>query len=401
MTDEPAPLSSSPWLSIWRRPGASIAAIVENDPSRNIFWIAGLAAVGSLLSEFVGAGGARYLLDWRIAVAAVLFAALGGILGLYVAGYFLRVCARPFGGYAEPAQVRAAVAWSQLPYLALAAISVPALLATSLLDGSSAATVASLFSAVGWIFGLWTLAWLVLMLARIQGFGFWRSSLSTAVGLLALLMVVVALALLCRILLFQPFSIPSASMVPTLQVGDYMFVSKYAYGYSRFSLPFAPRWFEGRIFGDTPRRGDIVVFALPRDERVSYVKRMIGLPGERIQMIGGRLHIDGKEVPRTAMSPTTIDGDAFKRWRETLPGGAEHEIVEASDSAFLDNTREFVVPAGHYFMMGDNRDNSVDSRVLDQVGFVPFENLIGRASFIYYSRTAQGEDPLRHSGFIK
>jgi signal peptidase I len=195
------------------------------------------------------------------------------------------------------------------------------------------------------------------------------------------------IVLVIRTILFQPFNIPSGSMKDTLLVGDYLFVSRFSYGYSRYSLPFSPPLFSGRIFGSEPTRGDVAVFRLPRDTSVDYIKRVIGLPGDRIQMIGGLLHINGVPVERERISDFFDDetGHSVHRWRETLPNGVSYETLDLQDNGFLDNTQEYVVPPGHYFMMGDNRDNSLDSRVSSEVGYVPFENFIGKAQIIFFS----------------
>ncbi len=205
------------------------------------------------------------------------------------------------------------------------------------------------------------------------------------------------IALVVRTFAFQPFNIPSGSMIPTLLVGDFLFVSKYAYGYSRFSFPFSPDFSKGRILATPPKRGDVIVFKLPRDNTTDYIKRLIGLPGDTIQMKQGRLYINDVEVPRTPIKSVRTENyegqDAdVPTYEETLPGGVTHKIIEIQgDTGFNDNTDVYKVPPNSYFMMGDNRDNSLDSRVApDQggVGYVPFENLIGRAEIIFFSVSA-------------
>jgi len=200
------------------------------------------------------------------------------------------------------------------------------------------------------------------------------------------------IAFVIRTFLFQPFNIPSGSMMGTLLIGDYLFVSKYSYGLSHYSFPGSPNLFSGRIVGSEPQRGDVVVFRLPKDDSVDYIKRVIGLPGDRIQMIDGVLNINGAPVKREQIAdyvgdnPCGGDGVArVKQWRETLPNGVSYQSLDCQDNGFLDNTPVYTVPPGNFFMMGDNRDNSTDSRVLAQVGYVPFENLVGRAQIIFFS----------------
>ena len=204
------------------------------------------------------------------------------------------------------------------------------------------------------------------------------------------------LALIIRTLLFQPFSIPSGSMRPTLLEGDYLFVSKFSYGYSRYSLPFGPDLFSGRIWSGEPERGDVAVFKLPPNPRLDYIKRVIGMPGDRIQMIGGVLHINGEPVKREPEGTIqdidiTEVTEPVQVYRETLPNGVSYLTLDLSEGTSGDDTREFVVPEGHYFMMGDNRDNSADSRF--QVGFVPLENFVGRANIVFFSISG-GASPL-------
>jgi signal peptidase I len=199
----------------------------------------------------------------------------------------------------------------------------------------------------------------------------------------------VAIALVIRTVAFEPFNIPSGSMIPTLLVGDYLFVSKFAYGYSHFSLPFSPDLFSGRIFGRVPKRGDVAVFKLPRDNSTDYIKRIIGLPGDTIQMKGGQLFINGTEVPRQLVGDYTVEGDGppmvDKEYLESLPGGKTHDIIKQEDVGGMNDTEEYKVPDGFVFAMGDNRDNSQDSRYLNAVGYIPLENLVGRAEFIFFS----------------
>lgn len=203
--------------------------------------------------------------------------------------------------------------------------------------------------------------------------------------------IAIILALLVRTFLYEPFNIPSGSMKPTLEVGDYLFVSKPAYGYSRYSFPFALAPIEQgqRVPHKQPQRGDVIVFKLPTNPGIDYIKRLVGLPGDTIQVIDGRLYINHRLVHREPLGLKKVEENGttttMMEYLETLPGGVIHRIYEESDEEMLDNTPEFVVPEGHYFMMGDNRDNSQDSRVQDLVGFVPYENLVGRASFLFFS----------------
>jgi signal peptidase I len=196
------------------------------------------------------------------------------------------------------------------------------------------------------------------------------------------------IALIFRSFLYQPFSIPTASMQQTLMIGDYFLANKWAWGFGKYSFPITIP-FNGRIMGSEPKRGDVAVF---RNEITNedYIKRVIGLPGDTIQMKAGRLYINGTMVEREQIG-TATDTDSYMTtvpvivYTETLPNGVKHTIQEISDDESLDNTPEYVVPAGHFFMMGDNRDRSADSRVLSQVGYVPLDNFIGKAEARFFS----------------
>ncbi|WP_051112074.1 signal peptidase I [Hyphomicrobium denitrificans] len=211
-----------------------------------------------------------------------------------------------------------------------------------------------------------------------------------------------AIAMLVRIFFYQPFNIPSGSMKETLLVGDYLFVSKLSYGYSRFSFPFSPNLFSGRILGSEPTRGDVAVFKLPRDNSTDYIKRVIGLPGDEIQMKNGQLFINGQAVPKVPAGTFTTREEGRERtipvYEETLPNGVKYKVLDSDPDGPYDNTGVYKVPPGNYFMMGDNRDNSTDSRVQSArygVGYVPFENFIGRAEIIFFSADVDDPDAFR------
>ena len=204
----------------------------------------------------------------------------------------------------------------------------------------------------------------------------------------------VFIALIIRSFLLEPFRIPSGSMYPTLQVGDYLFVNKYAYGYSRYSFPAGLPLFKGRIFYTQPERGDIAVFKFPKNPHTDFIKRIVGLPGDKIQVKNGRLFINGEQLGREEKERYIIDEyvaipEFYHQYDETLPEGKVHRIIEMSDEErIVDDTEEFTVPEDMFFMMGDNRDRSDDSRL--SVGFVPKENLVGKARFIFFSHNDKG-----------
>ncbi|MEN2494447.1 MAG: Signal peptidase I [Hyphomicrobiaceae bacterium hypho_1] len=196
------------------------------------------------------------------------------------------------------------------------------------------------------------------------------------------------LAMIVRIFFYQPFNIPSGSMKPTLLVGDYLFVSKLSYGYSTYSFPGGAIPFDGRFLSSVPKRGDVVVFKLPSDNSTDYIKRIIGLPGDIIQLRNGVVFINGEAVRKKRvedfkmLSPTGLRS-YVQQYEETLPNGVSYKILDVEPNGPSDNTSVYYVPEEHYFMMGDNRDNSADSR--EHVGMVPHKNLVGRAEIIFFS----------------
>lgn len=204
------------------------------------------------------------------------------------------------------------------------------------------------------------------------------------------LIIAILLATLFRSFAYEPFHIPSGSMKPTLLEGDYIFVSKPSYGYSRYSFPFGFPPFEGRILDEKPERGDVIVFKLPSNPSVNYIKRLIGMPGDLIQMKQGVLHINNQAVPKKRTDDfieKDINGSIKRvpQFIETLPNGVSHYVLDESEGMPLDNTDVYQVPDGHYFFMGDNRDNSADSRVLGTVGYVDEKYLVGRSNAVFFS----------------
>ena len=345
-------------------PRKTIQQVLETDPKRHVILLAACAGIASVLSFFLGAN--ISLIEWRTVLALILGGSAFGVISLFVSTALYRWTGRWIGGAASLVELRAAYAFGSLPLIW--ALPVCALI----LVIPGAAPIAGYVMSV---LNVWSVVVFLIMIATVQQFKFWKTMLNatlvTAVSLVA--------ALLVRAFLFQPFSIPSGSMKPTLLVGDVILVSKYSYGYTHYSLPFSPTLFEGQLWGSAPQRGDVAVFRLPKDASVDYVMRVIGLPGDRVQMIDGVLHINGEPVKRERIEDwMETERERVKRWRETLPNGVSYATLDLVPNGFYDNTPVYQVPAGHYFVMGDNRDNSNDSRVLRQVGYIPLENFIGR-----------------------
>ncbi len=208
-------------------------------------------------------------------------------------------------------------------------------------------------------------------------------------GNLRSILIAIFIALVIRSFIFEPFNIPSGSMKPNLLVGDFIFVSKYSYGFSKHSLPFSLPFIPGKIFSNTPKRGDVVVFKTPENNRTDYIKRVIGLPGDKIEIKNGIIFINGSEILRKKLNDF-IDTDnktSNKRVRmyNEYFFNKEINILDITDNGIADNTQLFNVPENHFFVMGDNRDNSQDSRFISTVGFIPYENLVGKAQFIFFS----------------
>ncbi len=216
-----------------------------------------------------------------------------------------------------------------------------------------------------------------------------------------LFVVLLSLPVLIRAFLFQPFSIPARSMMPTLLEGDFFFVSKYPYGYLHNTSPFPPSLFDGGKFWSAPARGDVVTFLSPKDNSTVFIKRVVGLPGDRIQMKQGLLYINDVPVVRERLpdfvgeDPCGGSAGKTRRWRETLPNGVSHETLDCIDNGFYDTTSVTTVPAGRFFVLGDNRDNSTDSRVRSGFGDIPLESMIGRAAMIFFSAGHGADSGLR------
>ena len=216
-----------------------------------------------------------------------------------------------------------------------------------------------------------------------------KSKKNSFFGNLKSILIAIFIALVIRSFIFEPFNIPSGSMKPNLLVGDFIFVSKYSYGFSKHSLPFSIPLIPVKMFSKTPERGDVVVFKTPENNRTDYIKRVIGLPGDKIEIKNGIIFINGSEILRKKLNDFIDTDNATNNKRVRMYNeyffNKEINILDISDNGIVDNTQLFNVPENHFFVMGDNRDNSQDSRFINSVGFIPYENLVGKAQFIFFS----------------
>jgi signal peptidase I len=393
----------SPWISVWLKPGDAIERILAERPRRGVLLLGSVGLMSGSVSQLLGFGIQNQVFDWRIVVALAVACMIGGIVSLYIAAFVLKYCGRMLGGRASAADLRTVVAWGMTPGILglVIAVALAVIASVASRGGEPApASISSLLQTTILICGIWSVIGFAKMLARVEGFGFWRTATACILGWILTLVLSLLIALGIRTMLFQPFNAPSHSMNPTLLVGDNFFVSKFSYGYTHYSIPLSPRWFSGRIFAAEPARGDVVVFRIPKDDSVDYIKRVVGLPGDRIQVKQGVLYINGTAVKREPMADFVGGGSCgenatanVKRWRETLPNGVSYETLDCVENGFYDNTNSYQVPAGEFFVLGDNRDNSTDSRIAT-FGTIPFDHLVGRAQMIFLSvAPASGDAP--------
>ena len=381
MSAEDQTAARSPWLTVWFSPRLTIERLVATRPTYFVGVLLVLSPAAALYNEMARTGIAGALADWRFALVLALASVALGTISYYVGAWIINALGRLLGGRGSLIQTRAAAAWSAPPIILC---SVIILLLGTLVNNKAVAIASDLL--IG-IFSLWSIVIFLRMLGRVQDFGFWRALFAVLLNLV----LAAFIAIFVRSFFYQPFNIPSRSMMPTLLVGDYIFVSKFAYGYGRYSLPFSLLPISGRILPSQPERGDVVVFRV-RKQNADFVKRVIGLPGDRVQMKQGLLYLNDTPVERERVAENGSDNDdacglaapaTIKRWRETLPNGVSYETIDCFEGGRLDNTNVSTVPPGQFFVLGDNRDNSTDSRIF---GSVRFEDMIGHVRVIYYSR---------------
>ncbi|MDE3174966.1 MAG: signal peptidase I [Pseudomonadota bacterium] len=388
MSDTRVSSAVNPWFALWFRPRAAIDAALARGPGATPLLIAVAAALFGAITALADNAALEAAWPgprtWIVAAAAAAIIVALAVVGYYLNGWLLNAAAHLFAGRGTARATRAAVAWSVVPLLA---VDLVVLASVWMWPGSAApAGWQVAMSGVRVFASLWSLGLALSMLGHVQGFDGYRAFAALLIGSLLPALVI---ALLVRAFLLQPFNTPSGSMAPTLLNGDYVFAGKADYGYGRYSFPFDLFSFRGRILGHAPARGDVVVF---RHNDQDWVKRIVGLPGETVQLQAGRLYIDGQMIERRAVAPDPDLLDALGKpmtaptYEEQLPGGAAHLIVQLhGDDGPGSNTKPFDIPQDSYFVLGDNRDNSTDSRMAG-VGFVAFDDLIGRADLIFFSR---------------
>ncbi len=385
----PPDTTVNPWTAIWWKPRAAINAVMSGRTPSRTFILAALIGMATV----VGALALAPNLHWfAVILAAIVIGPVAGVLTLYIDGALLSWIGRPLGGSASQAALRTAVAWAAMPSIAALALTLAgvAVFGQDLLRAFSFPPnikdpALLVLAALIVLLPVWGVVLRVGTVGAVQGFGIVRAIANIALGFLA----IVVFAALFRTALFQPFSIVSSSMEPTLRLGDLVYTDKRSYGWSRYSLPF-DLGFKAHIGATEPSRGDIVVFRLPGDDSVDYIKRVVGLPGDEVQMIQGELHINGAPVAKRPVGDIVVEDAAGAEravgaYEETLPEGRKFVVLEMEENGSLDDTAAFRVTPGHYFVLGDNRDNSMDSRSLEHVGLIPAENIFARVSFVYFS----------------
>jgi signal peptidase I len=400
MSSSEQTVQPSPWISVWLKPRQTIERILGEQPRRNVLLLGSLGLMSGSVSQLLGLGVDSRIFDWRVVVGSAIACAIAGLFSLYIAAFIFKWCGRLFRGRASAADLRTVVAWGATPGVLGLAVTVLLVVGARIGGTGNGAWILTLLRTTVVICGIWSAIVFALMFSRVEGFGFWRTTAAVFLGWILSTALALVIALGVRTLLFQPFSTPSHSMNPTLLLGDYFFVSKFSYGYTHYSIPLSPNWFSGRILGSEPARGDVVVFRIPKDDKVDYVKRVVGLPGDHIQVKQGVLYINDAAVTREQVADFVGDDSCgegaaakVKRWRETLPNGVGYEVLDCVQNGFYDDTKVFEVPPGQFFVLGDNRDNSTDSRVAI-FGTIPFDRLIGRAAMIYFSAApASGGEP--------
>ncbi len=339
MSSSEQAVSPSPWISVWFNPRQTIERILAETPRRGAVLLGSLGLIAGTVGQLLSVGVRYRIFDWHLVVALAIACAIAGFTGLYIWAFIIKWCGRLLGGRTSTADLRAVIAWSTTPSilgLAVALVLAGVALGTGNGTGAEAddttALIVTVLRAVVLVCGIWSAIIFALMFSRAEGFGFWRTVTACILGWTLNIVLALLIAFGVRTFLFQPFNTPSHSMSPTLLLGDYFFVSKYAYGYTHFSIPTSPNWFSGRIFASEPARGDVAVFRIPKDDNVDYVKRVVGLPGDRIQVRRGVLYINNAAVKRELIADF-IGGDScggdpaakVKRWRETLPNAVSYD----------------------------------------------------------------------------